>query len=90
MPGRHLVTGQWQAVQTLVMDGPISRHHAVRQSYDAVAKEYLDVGFRFFEPPDIANAMGRAGFRVEMRLERLSRPQEVQTRRAYLLARPQP
>ena len=29
----------------------------------------------------------RAGFRVEMRPERLSYPQEVQTRRAYLLAR---
>jgi hypothetical protein len=34
--------------------------------------------------------MERAGFRVEMRLERLSYPQEVQTRRAYLLARRQP
>ena len=233
MPGRHLVTGQRQAVQTFVMDGPISQHHAVRQSYDAVAKEYLecfrdelarkpldrallaclaeetedgapvadlgcgpghvaawlagrgvasvgidlspgmiaagrrdypqvefregdllglpaadgefgaavafysiihlqpaelgrafgeihrvlrpgalflvafhagsevrhlaqwlghevDVDFRFFEPSDIAKAMERAGFRVEMRLERLSYPQEVQTRRGYLLARRQP
>jgi hypothetical protein len=50
----------------------------------------VDVDFRFFEPSDIAEAMERAGFRVEMRLERLSYPQEVQTRRGYLLARRQP
>jgi SAM-dependent methyltransferase len=50
----------------------------------------VDVDFGFFEPPDIAEAMERAGFRVEMRLERLSYPREVQTRRAYLLARRQP
>ena len=24
------------------MDGPISQHHTVRQSYDAVAEEYLE------------------------------------------------
>jgi hypothetical protein len=24
------------------MDGPIARHHAVRQSYDAVAQEYVE------------------------------------------------
>jgi SAM-dependent methyltransferase len=33
------ITGQRQAVQTFVMDGPISQHHTVRQSYDAVAEE---------------------------------------------------
>jgi len=49
----------------------------------------VDVDFRFFEPSDIAQAMERAGLRVEMRLERLSYPQEVQTRRAYLLGRRQ-
>jgi hypothetical protein len=43
--------------------------------------------FRFFAPPDIAKAMERAGFRVEMSLERASYPREAQTRRAYLLAR---
>lgn len=170
----HLVTGQRQAVQTFVMDGPISQHHTVRQSYDAVAKAYMecfrdeldgkpldrallaclaeetedsapvadlgcgpghvaawpswarhsvrstgccgpralflvafhvgsevrhlakwmghevDVDFRFFESSDIAKAIEQAGFRVEMRLERLSYSQEVQTRRAYLLARRQP
>jgi hypothetical protein len=50
----------------------------------------VDVDFRFSEPPDIAEAMERAGFRVQMRLERLSYPEEVQTRRGYLLARRQP
>ncbi len=50
----------------------------------------VDVDFGFFEPPDIAKAMEQAGFRVEMRLERLSYPQEVETRRAYLMARRQP
>ncbi len=50
----------------------------------------VDVDFRFFEPPVIAEAMGRAGFRPEMRLERVSYPGEVETRRAYLLARSQP
>jgi SAM-dependent methyltransferase len=50
----------------------------------------VDVDFRFFGPPDIAMAMERAGFRVEMRLERLSYPQETQTSRAYILARRQP
>jgi ubiquinone/menaquinone biosynthesis C-methylase UbiE len=49
----------------------------------------VDLDFRFFEPPDVAEAIERAGFRVEMRLERLSYPQEVETHRAYLLARRQ-
>lgn len=50
----------------------------------------VDVDFRFFDPSDIAQPMERAGFQVEMRLERLSYPHEVQTRRAYQLARRQP
>jgi ubiquinone/menaquinone biosynthesis C-methylase UbiE len=50
----------------------------------------VNVDFRFFESPVIAEAMERAGFRTEMRLERLSYPGEVETRRAYLLARRQP
>jgi SAM-dependent methyltransferase len=49
----------------------------------------VDVDFRFIEPPDIADAIKRAGFRTEMRLERASYPGEVETRRAYLLARRQ-
>lgn len=47
----------------------------------------VDVDFRFFEPAHIADAMERAVLRVEARLERSSYEQEVQTRRAYLLAR---
>lgn len=50
----------------------------------------VDVDFRFFQPPDITEAIERAGFRIEMRLERLSYPGEVETRRAYLLARRRP
>ena len=49
----------------------------------------VDVDFRFFEPPDIAEAIERSGFRTEMRLERVSYSGEVNTRRAYLLARRQ-
>jgi ubiquinone/menaquinone biosynthesis C-methylase UbiE len=47
----------------------------------------VDVDFRFFEPPDVAEAMEGAGLRVEVRLERTSYPEEIETRRAYLLAR---
>ena len=47
----------------------------------------VDVDFRFFEPPHVADVMDRAGLRVEARLERSSYEQEVQTRRAYLMAR---
>lgn len=47
----------------------------------------VDVSFRFLEPPDIARALDDAGLRTEMQLERTSYPQEIETRRAYLLAR---
>jgi SAM-dependent methyltransferase len=47
----------------------------------------VDLDFRFFQPAEIAEAVERAGMRVEMRLERVSYPGEVETRRAYLLAR---
>jgi SAM-dependent methyltransferase len=50
----------------------------------------VDVDFHFFEPADIAASLEGSGFRVEMRLERMSYPGEVETRRAYLLARRQP
>jgi SAM-dependent methyltransferase len=50
----------------------------------------VDVDFRFFELPAVAEAMEEAGLRTEMRLERLSYPGEVETRRGYLLARRQP
>jgi SAM-dependent methyltransferase len=48
---------------------------------------HLDI--RFLEPGDIARSMECAGFRIEMRLERVNYPGEVGTRRAYLLARRQ-
>jgi SAM-dependent methyltransferase len=47
----------------------------------------VDVDFRFFQPAEIAAGLEGSGFRVEMRLERVSYPGEVETRRAYLLAR---
>jgi SAM-dependent methyltransferase len=50
----------------------------------------VDVDFRFYQPPEIAGAIERAGFQTEMSLERVSYPGEVDTRRAYLLARRQP
>lgn len=50
----------------------------------------VDVDFWFFEPAAIAEALERAGFTLQMRLERVSYPGEVETRRAYLLARRQP
>jgi ubiquinone/menaquinone biosynthesis C-methylase UbiE len=47
----------------------------------------VDVDFRFLQVPDVEEAMERAGFGVELRLERTSYPGEVETRRGYLLGR---
>jgi ubiquinone/menaquinone biosynthesis C-methylase UbiE len=47
----------------------------------------VDVDFRFLDPAHIAELLETAGFAVEMRLERTHYPHEVETRRAYLLAR---
>lgn len=47
----------------------------------------VEVDFHFFEPPQVAAAMEAAGLVVEARLERVSYPGEVDTRRGYLLAR---
>jgi SAM-dependent methyltransferase len=49
----------------------------------------VDVDFRFFEPPRVVQVIQDAGFVVEAQLERVSYPQEVDTRRAYLSARRQ-
>lgn len=51
--------------------------------------QQVDVDFRFFQPAYIAEVMEGAGLDVEARLERASYPQEIQTRRAYFLARRQ-
>ena len=47
----------------------------------------VEVDFHFFEPPDVVAAVEDAGFAVDMRLERTHYPEEVATRRGYLLAR---
>ncbi len=39
-------------------------------------------GFRLFEPSEVAGAMEVAGFFAELRLERTSYPEEIETRRA--------
>lgn len=50
----------------------------------------VDIDFRFFQPPEIVDALQRADFRTEMRLQRVNYPGEVETSRAYLQARRQP
>ncbi len=45
----------------------------------------VDVDFHFFEVPDVVEAM--AGFAVSAQVERVNYPEEVETRRAYVLAR---
>jgi SAM-dependent methyltransferase len=47
----------------------------------------VDVDFRFLEVADVTQVMRRAGLAVEAQVERTSYPGEVETRRAYLLAR---
>ncbi|MFC4148151.1 class I SAM-dependent methyltransferase [Micromonospora mangrovi] len=47
----------------------------------------VDVDFHFFAAETVVAALAGAGFAVEARLERVSYPQEVETRRLYLLAR---
>lgn len=47
----------------------------------------VDLDFRFLEPDVVATALAETGLDVEMRLERVCYPGEVETRRAYLLAR---
>jgi hypothetical protein len=50
----------------------------------ACLAEQADDGF---EPPQIAEALETAGFCIQASLERVNYPGEVETRRAYLLAR---
>jgi SAM-dependent methyltransferase len=47
----------------------------------------VDVDFHFFETADVVTAMEGAGFLIDARLERTNHPEEVETRRGYLLAR---
>ena len=47
----------------------------------------VDIDFRFYEKEPVIEALVGAGFNIEASLERSSYPEEVQTRRAYVLAR---
>jgi len=47
----------------------------------------VDVDFRFFEVEEIVEFMQAAGLAVELRVERAHYPEEVDTRRGYLLGR---
>ncbi|MCO6004017.1 class I SAM-dependent methyltransferase [Actinoallomurus purpureus] len=47
----------------------------------------VSIDFRFLEPAHVVDVLEKTGFRVEMRTERMPYAGEVDTRRAYLLAR---
>ncbi|MGK4578643.1 hypothetical protein [Kitasatospora sp. HPMI-4] len=47
----------------------------------------VDADFRYFETGTVIGWLEEAGLIVEARLERASYPQEVGTRRAYVMAR---
>ncbi|MCW3817782.1 class I SAM-dependent methyltransferase [Micromonospora sp. DR5-3] len=50
----------------------------------------VDVDFHFFAAETLLGALDDAGFTVQARLERVSYPHEVETRRLYVLARRRP
>ncbi len=47
----------------------------------------VDVDFHFFETRRIIGELSDAGFEVDAQLERRNHPEEVETRRAYLIAK---
>ncbi|MFB9836979.1 class I SAM-dependent methyltransferase [Actinoallomurus acaciae] len=47
----------------------------------------VDIDFHFFAPGDVAEALDATGLTTYARLERVHHPEEVETRRAYLMAR---
>lgn len=47
----------------------------------------MDIDFRFLDPAQVTALLEAAGFIVEMHMERGRHAHEVETRRAYLLAR---
>ncbi|MEV8593127.1 methyltransferase domain-containing protein [Streptomyces sp. NPDC052012] len=47
----------------------------------------VDIDFRFLQPAPVTGLLEAAGFTVEMHMERTPYAHEVETRRAYLLAR---
>lgn len=54
---------------------------------DELWGERVDLDFRFLDTPRVSGTLDTAGFAVEAQLERTNYPGEVETRRAYLLAR---
>jgi ubiquinone/menaquinone biosynthesis C-methylase UbiE len=58
----------------------------VRQ-VDELWGQPVDLDFRFLETAAVVDELDAAGFEVEARLERTNYPEEVETRRAYLVAR---
>jgi len=49
----------------------------------------VDLDFRFLQPAEIAETLQSVGLPVQMTMERVSYPGEIETRRAYMLARRQ-
>lgn len=47
----------------------------------------VDIDFQFFRLEEVTAAIASSGFEVEARIERRAYPGEVDTRRAYVLAR---
>ena len=47
----------------------------------------VDLDFRFLETADVVTTLVGSGFEIEAQLERTNYPEEVETRRAYVLAR---
>lgn len=58
-----------------------------RRHFTQWLDQEVDVDFQFYEMEPVTVALERAGLSVEMAAERRSYPEEVETRRGYLLAR---
>ena len=54
---------------------------------DELWGQTVDLDFRFLETATVMEALVEVGFEIEAQLERTNYPEEVETRRAYLLAR---
>ena len=54
---------------------------------DELWGQRVDLDFRFLETSAVVEVLDAAGFEIEAQLERTNYPEEVETRRAYLLAR---
>ena len=54
---------------------------------DELWGQRVDLDFRFLETGAVVEELAGAGFEIEAQLERTNYPEEVETRRAYLVAR---